>query len=412
MFYILFLPFAFGLLIDLFKLPTFIRFSLDFVLFGVILILFSRTKNKILKKTAPLVAYFSLLTLYLIVSYVINYQSFLYFFWGYRNSFRFVFALLAFINFINTEDTERYLYFFDVLFWVNFAVCLVQFYLMGYKQDFLGGLFGVSVGCNVYLNVFLCIVTVKSIIYFLNKKERFASTLLKLFASFFLSALSELKFFYIEFIVILCVVSLITKFTWKKLAIIAVSLCGVVIGVSILIQIFPEYVGKFTIELLYESAASDKGYTSSGDINRLSAISTISNEMFYKWYHYFIGFGLGNCDLSSISVFNTPFFESHSEVNYNWFSHAFMYLETGYIGLILFFGLFVLIFLLALRSYKQSYADPNHCQLTMTIAVLCILFSIYNTTLRADSVYMISFIFALPFIKKQSVANSLSPEIG
>ena len=178
----------------------------------------------------------------------------------------------------------------------------------------------------------------------LSKKEKLISLLLKLFASFFIGALSELKFFYIEFIVILCIVTLITKFTWKKVLVIVLGLIGMIVGVSILIRIFPEYVGQFTFELLYESAASDKGYTSSGDINRLSAISTISKYLFTERYQFFIGYGLGNCDLSSISVFNTAFYERHSDVNYNWFSHAFMYLETGYIGLILYIILFIIFF--------------------------------------------------------------------
>lgn len=405
-YFLLIMPFAFGLLIDFLGLPTIVRFALDFALVGLLIIMFSRMQNRVKRVMVPIVIYFSLLCLYLIANYIVNFQSFLYFIWGFRNNYRFVFAFIAFVSFVDYDDAEQYLKYFDVLFWINFVVCLIQFYLLGYKQDFLGGLFGVSVGCNAYLNIFLCIVTVKSLIYFLNKKEKFIFVALKLFAAFFISALSELKFFYIEFIVILCVVSLITKFTWKKVGIIALSLVGVVIGVAVLISIFPEYMGQFTIELLYESAASDKGYTSSGDINRLSAISTISKDMFSKWYHYFVGFGLGNCDLSSISVFNTPFYEAHSDINYNWFSHAFMYLETGYIGLIFFFGLFILFFILARKSYKKGFADPNHCQITMTIALLCILISIYNASLRTDSVYMVSFILALPFIKREEVQKS------
>ena len=401
-YFMLIMPFAFGLLIDLARLPTLVRFSLDFALVGIIGIMLFRSDNRIKRRLIPLIIYFSAFTFYLFVSYLLSYQSVFYFIWGYRNNFRFIFALLAFVSFMDNDDVEQYIKLFDILFWVNFAVCLVQYYLMGYKQDFLGGLFGVSVGCNVYLNVFLCIVAAKSLIYFLNKREKLVSLLLKLSASFFIGALAELKFFYIEFIIILCIVSLITKFTWKKVLVIAAGLVGVIIGVAVLVRIFPEYVGQFTFELLYESAVSEKGYTSSGDINRLSAISTISKKLFTEGYQFFIGYGLGNCDLSAISIFNTPFYESHSSVNYNWFSHAFMYLETGYIGLILFFGLFVLFFICARKSQKEGYADVNHCQLTMTIAIMCILFSIYNTSLRLDSVYMIAFVLSLPFIKKGS----------
>lgn len=405
-YFMLIMPFAFGILIDLAGLPTLVRFTLDFALVGLLGILMLRAENRIKRRLLPLLIFFSCFTFYLLVSYLFNYQSVFYFIWGFRNNFRFIFALFSFVAFMNYDDAEGYLKVFDVLFWVNFVVCLVQYYLMGYKQDFLGGLFGVSVGCNVYLNVFLCIIITKALIYFLNKREKTLPFLLKLAASFFIAALAELKFFYIEFIIILCIVSLITKFTWKKVIVIVSGLIGVAIGIAILIRIFPEYVGQFTFELLYESAVSEKGYTSSGDINRLSAIKTISENLFTKGSHFFIGYGLGNCDLSSISIFNTPFFESHSTVNYNWFSHAFIYLETGYIGLIFFFSIFILLFICARKSLKEGYADANHCQLAMTIALMCILFSIYNTSLRLDSVYMISFVLALPFIKKESSDES------
>lgn len=400
-FFLLVMPFAFGLLIDLIGFPTFVRFFLDFALVGAFYYMCARFENRVRRLVAPVLVYFCLFGLYLLTSYLINYQSALYFIWGFRNNFRFFFAFLVFITFIDYDDAEQYLKYFDVLFWVNFAFCLIQFFFMGYKQDYLGGLFGVSVGCNVYLNVFLCIVTAKSIIYFLNKQEKIGTVLLKLAASFYISAIAELKFFFIEFIIMLCIISLITKFTWKKVGVILIGLAGVVVGISLLVQIFPEYVGQFTLELLYESASSDRGYTSSGDINRLSAISSISKMFFTQGYHYFIGFGLGNCDLSSFSFFNTPFYERNQTVNYNWFSHAFVYLETGYIGLILFFGLFVLLFILARKSYRSGYADPLHCLLAMTIALMCIIMSFYNATHRSDAVYMLFFVLALPFISKK-----------
>ena len=405
-FFLLMMPFAFGFLIDLIGFPTFVRFTLDFALVAAFCIMCARFQNRVKRLVAPVLVFFCIFGLYLFTSYLLNYQSILYFLWGFRNNFRFFFAFLVFVTFVDYDDAEQFIKYFDVLFWVNFVFCLIQFYLMGYKQDFLGGLFGVSVGCNIYLNVFLCIITAKSIIYFLNKKESVASVLLKLGASFFIGALAELKFFFIEFIIMLCIISLITRFTWKKVGVILAGFVGVIVGISLLIQIFPEYVGQFTIEFLYESATSDKGYTSSGDINRLSAISTISDTFFTKGYYYFIGYGLGNCDLSSFSFLNTSFYERHHSMNYNWFSHAFVYLETGYIGLIFFFGLFVLLFLLARKSYKSGYADSLHCLLAMTMALMCIIISFYNATHRSDAVYMISFILALPFISKKTEESS------
>ncbi len=407
--FLLFMPFLIGLIIDTFSLPTALRFAQDGVLLVLLGIMAYRYDNRIRREIMPLLVYFAAFVAILFFSYLVNFQSLFYFLWGFRNNFRFFFAFLVFVKFIKFEDSELYLKIFDALFWINFVVCLIQFFVFGYKQDFLGGLFGTAVGCNIYMNVFLCIISAKSLIWFINKKEKFIWVILKLFAAFLIGALAELKFFYIEFIVILCVVSLITRFTWKKVLIIAAGVLGVVVGVTILIQIFPEYVGQFTIKLLYESAVSNKGYTSSGDINRLSAISTISKDIFDKGHQFFVGLGLGNCDLSSISIFNTPFYESHQSMHYNWFSHAFMFLETGYTGLILYFGIFVMLFIMARNNYKRGYSYTMWSQLSMTLALLCMMFAIYNTSLRVDSVYMISFVLALAFIpKKEKVDRSLT----
>ena len=78
-----------------------------------------------------------------------------------------------------------------------------------------------------------------------------------------------------------------------------------------------------------------------------------------------------------------------------------MFLETGYIGLILYFGIFVMLFFMARNNYKRGYSYTMWSQLSMTLALLCMMFAIYNTSLRVDSVYMISFVLALAFIPKE-----------
>ena len=76
-----------------------------------------------------------------------------------------------------------------------------------------------------------------------------------------IAALAELRFFFIEFAVIVAVAVLITSFSWRNVVIIGVAAAGVFIGVKLLIDIFPYFADYMTIESFYNSAVSEEGYT-------------------------------------------------------------------------------------------------------------------------------------------------------
>lgn len=59
------------------------------------------------------------------------------------------------------------------LVWLDVVVSLYQFFVMQLDGDYLGGIFGVEKGGNVYTNIFFVIVVTKSVLSYLEKKRRF-----------------------------------------------------------------------------------------------------------------------------------------------------------------------------------------------------------------------------------------------
>ncbi|MDK0554237.1 hypothetical protein P6P37_15890 [Clostridium perfringens] len=250
------------------------------------------------------------------------------------------------------------------------------------------------------MNIFQVIIISKSIIYYLNKKETLAKCITKCSMALVISAFAELKFFFVEFIIIVILAILVTKFTWRKIAIIIVTIIGVSLGISLLIHIFPNFKEVMSIQGLLESASSDKGYTASGDMNRLTFIQ-VSNKLFLKSYIIRIfGLGLGNCDHSTFDFLSTPFYKAYNLLHYDWLSTAYIYLEMGIIGLIFFLGFFVIIYLVIASRIKENSINIEYAQLAQIISVMCIIIAIYNSTLRTEAAYMLYFILAIPFLKR------------
>ncbi len=403
---IFFLPFTFGTFIDFLGVTDSVRFLSDLC---ILLVLFFMLANKEIfvenQKIKKLLIFIGIFLLYVSINYIFNFQSPFYFLWGLRNNFRFYFAFLIYAMLCTEYDAEKMLKSLDVIFWIHIAVTIFQFFALGYEQDYLGGIFGVQRGCNAHVNIFFCIIITKSIIYFLNKKESLFLFIFKCFWTMIISAMAELKFFYFEFVIIVLIAVLVTKFTWRKFAVIISSFLAVVIGIIAISYYFPNFANFFTFEFIIENATSVTGYTNSSDLNRLTAIPVISRSILETPMERLFGLGLGNCDVSSLDFLNTPFYETYSFLNYNWFSLAFLYLEIGIVGLLVFLSFFILCIILTYTHLKKGGSNVVYCQMAILTAILAIIFTLYNSSMRLEAAFLPYFILALPFISSKGVKN-------
>ena len=172
---LVFLPFVYSFFTELIGLPGVVRFTSDVFIAVAGTVVFVKIFHSrgllITKKPYITNGIILIFLLYVTIGYVFNYQSVFYFIWGVRNNFRFYFAFLIFVAFMDEGGAKSCLNIIEGLFWVHFVVTLVQ-YSTGLEQDFLGGIFGSQKGCNGYTVAFLCIVVAKSLLSFMNGDEK------------------------------------------------------------------------------------------------------------------------------------------------------------------------------------------------------------------------------------------------
>ena len=392
----------FGTLNDFLGLLWAIRYLIDvaWVMLTVMMLRHSRAVN--INGTKTIALWTLLFLLHTVAVYVVQYQSGFYYLWGFRNNFRYYAAFFAFAAFLRAEGVEDYFHIFDKIFWLSFGISLIQYYILGLKGDYLGGIFGTAQGVNGYTNIFFSIILSRSMVLCFEKKESQKLCVAKFLAAFWIAALAELKFFFVEAILIIVLTALFTNFSWRKFWIVAGGITAVFSFAALLAIIFPNFAGFLSIDWFRETATSDKGYTSSGDLNRLTAIAK-SNELWLtNWGQRLFGLGLGNCDTSNFALVNTPFYEQYEHMHYTWMSYAIMYLECRWIGLIFYFGFFVLVYLAIERIEKRVDASSkSYCRISRIIAICCAIISVYNSSLRGESGYMAYFVLAIPFARNR-----------
>ena len=395
--FLIIMPFLFGFLNETLGLPWSIRYLLDI---AWCLLLGYRVLSLRRGPQVPGV-WIGMFLIYTLLVYVMQWQSALYYLWGVRNNFRFYAAFFAFAAFLKMSDIEDYWKLFDKLFWIDVVVSIYQFFALGVDGDQLGGLFGTETGGNGYTNLFFLIVVIRSLVLYLDKQEKFKDCLAKCAAALVVAAMAELKFFFVEFVIVMVLAVLFTGFSWRKLAVILGGAVGVMLCVSLLTSLFPGWMGWFSLEWFLEAASSDRGYTSSGDLNRLNAITQINELWLTSGWQQIFGLGLGNCDTSSFAIVNTPFFEAYGNMHYTWISYAMMYLETGWIGLMFYWGFFVLVFFQVRKIERRCEGTArSYCRVARIMAVLCGGISIYNRSLRTEAAYMAYFVLAVPYVLK------------
>lgn len=383
---------------DVIGLPSFITYVTDIFLLLNFLVCVGRIQSTIKNSNATIQFYIILCILIaMIFGALVNLVNPLYFLWGFRNNFRFFIFWISCVVLLNKEDIDNILKLFSTFFWLNIFVITIQYFIFNISQDNLGGLFGTASGCNAYAIILCCIELSYAVMQYFNSEINIVKLLLYCCAVFYWAALAELKILYIEVIIVIIIAVVITKPSSKSILIILATLVALVFGYSILYNLFPSHAALLLDKDLFEKYLSSNGYTNSGDLNRFTALSEIQNMFFSgNWINSLFGFGLGSCDTSNVSIFATSFFDKYEYLHYRWFTHAWVYLEQGAIGLGLLLLFIVSIFVFC---FKRRNKALGKYYLTSALFVITTLIGvIYNCALEIEASYLIAFMLAIPFI--------------
>lgn len=389
--------------------PSVLKYVADVIWVGLVFCTVVRRRVVVRKDTLPLAITIALLAIYVTLVYLCRYQTVLYFVWGVRNLFRYYVAFFAYVNTMDEDKTEIWFSFLEKIFWANAVVSVIQFVFLHVTQDNLGGVFGTEGGTNGYTLALLCIVTTRSLLINFEKKGNMNRCFLVCVVALAVSAMAELKVFFVLFVIIMAYAACVTKFSFRKLITMMCSIFGTFIAVRVLVTWFG-FDDFFSFKGIVELATRTSYATStSNDVNRLSAISTLNRLIMDSPFDKIFGLGLGNCDTSAFAMFNSVFYRQHRSLHYTWFAAPMIYLETGYIGFALYLLFFLICFTLSVRKYLRGGGNRLYCQMTMILCVVCGILIFYNASLRYEAAYMIYFVLALPYIRQSPRDKDIKP---
>lgn len=387
---------------DVLHFPSFITYITDVLtIFIFVTSCYKKAKFCIFKDALPQYLIVATIVICMVFGAVVNFVEPLLVLWGMRNNLRFFLFFFLCISILDVSDIDKMLGFLKKFFWANLVMCTIQYFGFGYKADYLGGFFGTTRGCNGYLNVFLCIVCSVVLADYFAEKIKAGSLVLYLMAALYLAMIAELKVFYIEIVLMVGFAIILSKRTFK--AVFMTVLFAVVFGLGLFLLLIydPSSFNVWFDGDLLELYLAGNGYTNSGDLNRFTAIGQI-RETFFKDSSFLtlFGFGLGNCEYSQFSFLQSDFSRMHGDLNYRWFTHAWVFLEQGFVGLVLLIVFFVSIFVYACRRISTEH--EYYMLIIAAFVPTCLLGLVYNVSIQVESCYLIAFICAIPYIAKRT----------
>lgn len=402
------ISFSVNLLADLVPSLNALSFCCDLIVVLFALLLLLNTKQVLNAKRLPVMLLMVAVLLLFDITFLFIYGTdFFLFIWGIRNQYRFIVYFFAAAVFLSLRDMKYIFKVLDAFLVINIGVIFIQFFVLNYSGDYLGGLFGVERGCNSILNIFLVVEFCSCLSRWLNKNLDTKYFVLIFIACFMWAAMAELKFFYIEAVVALLTLVLISKKNLnRKLKIVLITSLVLIVSAYALTLLFPYYANFFTIDSMMSYFTNvSLGY---GGFNRSNAIQIVSESIFGNDpYKIAFGIGTGNAEFStSFSMFTSSFYQMYSLLMYDSYFHAFIFIERGYFGLA-WYCLFILVPVFScLRQLRLAQGFNKAClELCVAIGVCLLMTIIYDTGLRtAASGYLAFMILAIPYMNSKELA--------
>ena len=384
-----------GVLVEYFGLKVLLyACDLSFVIF--FLLFFNRFKMADFSVTVPLLIFTSIVVVGIVINNVFSLQTL----WGIRNNYRFFVFLYIMAVFMNESDVRWRIKLISDIFWPHSILMSFQYLFLGYRHDYLGGIWGTTQGCNSGVLIYY-IGIIAILIYGFDRRKISLSTIFSRIAAMCLtSAWAELKFFYIVLIVMWGTYIVVSRLQLRTIGIIA-TLCVVIpLSVFILANVFEEFNEFFKLSFLINSVLNSKNYSNAYDIGRSAVFSRVP-ELLNSWApgnSILFGIGIGNADYStSFNSLNSDFYNVYSFTHYMWHITAFLLIETGYLGLISYIGLYVVVLLKCFYQYRFRNEEKYLFGTFLLVAYIMLIF--YNPSLRSNYAYLAFFLMAVPFVE-------------
>lgn len=394
-------------------LTGFLRFPKILVYFGDIINLWLfvkailKTRGHIYKKDKVLIA-ICLFSVVAFFSGLINLQSPFLLLWGIRQNFRYFIFYYSCTVFLQRDDYHILFNFVKIIFWISVPLCIYEALIVSYPigtivGDYVGGIYYGIQGVNAPLNIILIIYCTKALIDYYDKQIKFPVLILILGAAFGMAILAELKVFLVEIVIIVCIVMVRKGLSLRSILLIIFGL----FSIGIIIQTFVVVNGSgrsyYTTDYLslsgmIENAFRSSGYDGNGDLNRFFAIQTLTEKFFKNNpLGFLFGLGLGNAEYSmGYDFLTSTFYSMYNWLHYQYFSISFVFIETGILGIITYFLIFINGAIQGIK-YLNKKSSSKTFFYVMVLIMLIMIF--YNPSLRNEQCgFILYMILAMPMV--------------
>ena len=296
-----------GALVAEFGVPSTIFYINDVLIMFALIYTIKKGKIEVFSniKFKTYIYLLGLFTFFVIIGVAINLVPINLIIWGIRNTYRGIIYFIFCVIYLKTSNVDKLFKNFYQLQFVNLLIGIYQFFVLGLRQDLVGGIFGHGNG-NA-LNIFCGIITTFYLMKFLNKKEKIGKPIFCIGSSLILAAFAEEKFLFLEIIIILILGLILAKNLGRKALIISLGVLVLVGAFNIFQLYFPEAAEtllNFENILEYASASWEESYYFPRVGSFKIIADTLMNNNIVK---ILFGFGRGNCDTSSFEIFNSEF---------------------------------------------------------------------------------------------------------
>lgn len=328
-----------------FGVPKFITFGMD-VFYLVLAVCVFRTKASkelLLPKVILIVLIIST-----IIGAIVNFADLSNWIWGARSEFWSMTVLFAGAKFLKLGDISRIMNFFFKFQFVNLACAAYQYHILGFYQDLNNGAF---IG-GAYQDVFCAILFTYYFYKYIRHEDKLWKFAFVAISGLYIAVVEEEKFIFVEFAGIVAYYFVSTGMNFAKVLIMVGAVAAGIIALPLLDSVN----GQDSMEMLtswdkFIGYATMVGY--GYELPRLGSSVIISAKFFGDTSQHLFGLGLGMCEeASTIAFINTAFFQQWSWLHYMWFTFQIQFMQTGWVGIILYIAFFVSILLANLKCRK------------------------------------------------------------
>lgn len=381
------------LFITQFGFPSFMRYIADLICLYLFLWAIVIAKRNQIKTYAFIpISILLILVIASVITFMAHDYSIGIYIEGMIKMYRYAAFYYSCIIFLNAKEVKKIIRLLFVFLVLNVIVSSIQYFLQGIRWDYNGGFFGIEVGGNGQMNVFLVITSVIGVVMGVKKKFTLMQSGAIVLGGIYIALLSELKIYYVELLIIIILCVMISKPSIRSFVYLTGGTLAIIAAIHLLGKMYPLFADFFNPKTILNYTNNDKYGGGTGNLNRLTALPYVYKNLLKTPVDKWIGIGIGNANDGTV------FHSKYKNLKYNWFFSSYYTVENGLLCFILYCMFFISITVSCIYFMQRDSENKEYYLISAVISLFPIIFMIYDGSLLTLVSYVLFLILSLPFI--------------